>query len=247
MSADSVELIIHYLCPYAQRALYSLAFKNIEATITEVDLSEKAEWFLAVNPQGRTPSARVTRADGRIINLFESLTIAHYFDTFPGKSMFPAGPDGKVTTLTRAVCDAQTQYISSKFVGLHSFYISEVTEAQVQGAKAAIREINAQLGSGFFMDSILGTSEYTFTDIMVLPLIERLVASKDTHLAALWGGEDFSNILRWHDQLFAESWAQRFKANTHYLSTAFNISKRGKYHEYKLPLSRYESVEAYES
>mmetsp|Transcript_11211 Transcript_11211/g.22054 ORF Transcript_11211/g.22054 Transcript_11211/m.22054 type:complete len:248 (+) Transcript_11211:38-781(+) len=247
MSADSVELIIHYLCPYAQRALYSLAFKNIEATITEVDLSDKAEWFLAVNPQGKVPSARVTRADGRVVPLFESLTISHYFDTFPGKSMFPAGPDGKVTTLTRAVCDAQTQYISNKFMALYTFYKPEVTEEQVQGAKAAIREINAQLGSGFFMDSILGTSEYTFTDIMVLPFIERLVALKDTHLAALWGGEDFSNILRWHDQLFAESWAQRFKANTDYLNLTFALNKLGKNRGLKLPLSRYESVEAYES
>ena len=39
MSETRLELAVHPMCPYAQRALYSLAFKGIKADITHVSLA----------------------------------------------------------------------------------------------------------------------------------------------------------------------------------------------------------------
>jgi glutathione S-transferase len=192
--AARVELIVHPLCTFAQRALYTKAYKNLDIEVLEVELVNKVDWFLAVNPQGRIPSARVTKADGRQVNLFESLTIMHYLDSFPGRSLIPEEADGSVSPLTRAACDAQAQYITGKFMGLYNFYEPEPTAEQVQSFKAVMLEVNAIIGSGFTMDSILGTSQITFTDIAILPFIERFVAYKEEALSLVWGGEDFSNI-----------------------------------------------------
>jgi glutathione S-transferase len=245
--AARVELIVHPLCPYAQRALYTKAFKSLDIEVLEVDLVNKVDWFLAVNPQGKVPSARVTKADGRQVNLFESLTIMHYLDSFPGRSLIPEEADGSVSPLTRAACDAQAQYITGKFMGLYNFYEPEPTAEQVQSVKAAIREVNAVIGSGYTMDSILGTSQITFTDIAILPFIERLVAYKDDALSQVWEGEDFSNIQHYHDKIFAESWTHQHKADPAYLNKIISFAKSGRHKGLKLPITRYESIEAYEA
>lgn len=245
--AAQVDLIVHPLCPFAQRALYAKAFKQLDINVLNVSLYEKEPWFLEVNPQGKVPSVKVIRADGRQINLFESLTVAHYIDTFPGRSMFPADADGHVTPLTRAVCDAQAQYITGKFMEIYNFYKPDPTEAQIQSFKKNMREVNALLADGFFMNSSLGTTQITFTDIMVLPFIERFVGHREEALREVWEGEDFSNIERFYNTVFAESWAQEVKANVAYLNMIVRLAKQGRYLGLKLPLTRYESEEAYEA
>jgi glutathione S-transferase len=242
-----VELIVHPLCPFAHRALYTKAFKNLDIEVLEVELVNKVDWFLAVNPQGKVPSARVTKADGRHINLFESLTIMHYLDSFPGRSLIPEEADGTVSPLTRAACDAQAQYIAGKFMGIYNFYKPEPTAEQVQSFKTAMREVNAIIGSGFTMDSILGTSQITFTDIAILPFIERFVAYKEAALSEVWEGEDFSNIQHFYDRIFAESWTHQYKADPAYLRMIVSLAKLGKHPGLKLPITRYESLEAYEA
>mmetsp|Transcript_7935 Transcript_7935/g.15429 ORF Transcript_7935/g.15429 Transcript_7935/m.15429 type:complete len:248 (+) Transcript_7935:2827-3570(+) len=246
--ADQVELFVHPLCPFAQRALYAKAYRGLDIKVTEVDTAIKPDFFLAVNPQGKVPAAKVITAEGRQVNLFESLTVAHYIDSLPGgRSLFPADADGHVTPLTRAACDAQAQYVAGKLMELYNFYRPDVTEATVQGFKKTLREVNALLSEGFIMNKHLGTSQITFADIMNLSLIERIVAHKEEALLDVWAGEDFGAIQGFYDTIFQESWAQEVKANPAYLNLIVRLIKAGKFRGLKLPITRYESEEAYEA
>mmetsp|Transcript_21268 Transcript_21268/g.39160 ORF Transcript_21268/g.39160 Transcript_21268/m.39160 type:complete len:248 (-) Transcript_21268:789-1532(-) len=245
MSVEKLEFLIHFLCPYSQRVLYAAAFKGIESTITEVDLANKADWLLEVNPLGSAPAAKAHLADGRTYNLTESTTITHYLDSFPGKSMFPAEADGSVLPVTRAVCDGRIHLYAGRFGLAYNFYMNEATAEHVQKFKDILREINTRLSSGFFMDDVFGRSEITFTDIMLLPHLERFVAYQDGPLSPVWEGEDFSNILRWYNRIFEEPWAQKYKANVQQLKVIAQLQQAGQWKGLKLPASKQDSVEAY--
>ena len=71
---SEIELHVHYLCPYAQRALYVKAFKGIECKLIEEDLSMKSESLYSINPLGKVPAVRVSE-DGVNYNLYESIEV----------------------------------------------------------------------------------------------------------------------------------------------------------------------------
>lgn len=67
-----VQLLVHYLCPFAQRALYVYAFKDINGEIFEVDLANKPDWFWDATPYGTVPVCKVTHDSGENNKLFRS-------------------------------------------------------------------------------------------------------------------------------------------------------------------------------
>jgi glutathione S-transferase len=71
----SLHLISHALCPYVQRAAISLTEKGVTFERTDIDLSNKPDWFLAISPLGKTP---VLVVDGTPI--FESAVILEYLE-----------------------------------------------------------------------------------------------------------------------------------------------------------------------
>ncbi|KAL5066724.1 hypothetical protein RYX36_017611 [Vicia faba] len=51
-------------CPFSQRALLTLEEKKVPYTIHLIDVSNKPQWFLEVNPEGKVP---VIKLDGKWI------------------------------------------------------------------------------------------------------------------------------------------------------------------------------------
>jgi glutathione S-transferase len=51
----ALKLVSHKLCPYVQRAVISLAEKDVPFERIDVDLADKPDWFKAVSPLGKTP------------------------------------------------------------------------------------------------------------------------------------------------------------------------------------------------
>jgi len=80
-------LISHHLCPYVQRAAIVLAEKNITHKRTNIDLSDKPDWFVKASPLGRVPILQVDDAV-----LFESQVIAEYLDEITPGSLHPENP-----------------------------------------------------------------------------------------------------------------------------------------------------------
>lgn len=86
-------LISHELCPYVQRAAIVLAEKGVAFERTDIDLSKKPDWFLAISPFGRVPLLRVRDERGTDAVLFESIAICEYLEeTQPGPKLHPEDP-----------------------------------------------------------------------------------------------------------------------------------------------------------
>jgi len=80
-----VKLVDAPRCPYCARVRIALAEKGIEVERAEVDLSDRPQWLLELNP----PDGRVPVLDG----LPESQVIMEFLeDRFPEPPLLPADP-----------------------------------------------------------------------------------------------------------------------------------------------------------
>lgn len=81
------ELISFKLCPFVQKAVLTLLYKDIEFSIQYIDLENPPEWFKSISPLGKVPLVRV----GDSV-LFESSVIVEYLNEQHGESLHPADP-----------------------------------------------------------------------------------------------------------------------------------------------------------
>lgn len=79
-------------CPYAQRVQLVLNAKNIPHHTININLTEKPEWFLDLNPNGKVPALHLVTDHGQPF-ITESLIIMEYLDEkFPQYPLFPRDP-----------------------------------------------------------------------------------------------------------------------------------------------------------
>ncbi|MEM7292023.1 MAG: glutathione S-transferase family protein [Pseudomonadota bacterium] len=83
----ALELISFKTCPFVQRSVITLNRKQIEYSVTYIDLADPPQWFLDISPLGKVP---VLKVDGQI--LFESAVINEYIDEITGGELQPANP-----------------------------------------------------------------------------------------------------------------------------------------------------------
>jgi glutathione S-transferase len=98
----SLELISFKTCPFVQRTVITLGYKDVAHKITFIDLANPPEWFLELSPLGKVP---VLKVDGEV--LFESAVINEYVDEITGGELQPKDP------LTRAKNRAWIEYASN--------------------------------------------------------------------------------------------------------------------------------------
>jgi glutathione S-transferase len=98
----SLELISFKTCPFVQRTMITLGYKNVAHKITFIDLANPPEWFLELSPLGKVP---VLKVDDEV--LFESAVINEYVDEITGGELQPKEP------LTRAKNRAWIEYASN--------------------------------------------------------------------------------------------------------------------------------------
>ncbi|OMJ66999.1 hypothetical protein SteCoe_35970 [Stentor coeruleus] len=240
MSNTIVELVVHPLCPFAQRALYTAAFKSVPAQIIHVSLANPEVWFLELNPLGEVPSCKVTR-DGQVFKLTESLNISEYFDSFPGPNLYPRLDDGKIDPVAKCIIDVFIKLKVGRFISaFYSTYSSSFTEEEITEIRSSIKEIAGFVeGGNYIMHKLLGKNELTFADLMILPHVERFYAYKDT-LTSVLEEVDCSSIWAWYEKLAAEPWAQAHKVPVAQLVNARKLSMTDSFKGLDLPLSLYE-------
>jgi len=116
-------LISHYLCPYVQRAVISLAEKQVQHERIYVDLANKPEWFNAISPLGKTPVLKVGETA-----IFESAVILEYLEETQKKPLHPTDP------LSRAGHRAWIEVGSAILNDIARFY--NAPDAEILAAKA---------------------------------------------------------------------------------------------------------------
>lgn len=122
------ELVSHLLCPYVQRAAIVLAEKGAPFTRTDIDLSAKPDWFLAISPTGKVPLLRVDGGEP----IFESAAICEYLDEVLAPRLLPEDP------IARARQRGWIEFASGALSDIAGHY-NAAEEAAYAAKRAALR------------------------------------------------------------------------------------------------------------
>lgn len=131
-AGGSVQLFSFEGCPYAQRTRMALVEKGVGATLIEIDLFNRPDWFRTVSPYGKVPLLR--HAGGTV---YESGIINQYLDeAFPGPALMPATPLG------RAQARIWMDYCETRFLPAANAVVAHGgDEAKRQAAVTAFSEV----------------------------------------------------------------------------------------------------------
>jgi len=148
-------------CPYAERALLALSYKNIPHTIINIDLKKKPEWYLEdKNPLGKVPTVQL---NDKIV--YESLVCAEFVDQlYPDKPrLLPADP--YEAAKQKMLLERISQIISA-FYGI---YQNPKDDAKLQTLRDALTKNETLLKGDYFSGS-----QPSFADYMIFPHYERI-------------------------------------------------------------------------
>ena len=241
MSDTHIELLVHPMCPYAQRALYTSSFKRIPVEIHHVSLANPSSWFLEVNPMGETPSCRVTHK-GFVYNLTESLNISEFLESFPGHSLYPRTQDGERDPIAKCIIDVFIKIKIGRFAStLYSIYWkNEYNDDEKRELVEAFLDMNSCVEEGnFVMHKKLHKNEITFADVMLLPYVERMSAFKEV-LPGFLKELNLDSLWRWFDNMMSFDWTREHRVPASRLLNMLRIIKSGKYNGLDLPVSQYD-------
>lgn len=89
MNAPSLKLVSFATCPYVQRSWIALELKAAVYDVVFIDLKDKPDWFVAMNPRGKVPVLVVD--DEHVV--YESKVINELLDELlPDPPLLPADP-----------------------------------------------------------------------------------------------------------------------------------------------------------
>lgn len=95
---EKLRLFSMRFCPFAHRILLVLTAKDIPYHVFNINLTEKPEWYLKLNPNGKVPAIQITGHPNEPV-LIESMIIAEYLDEkYPQVKLFPNDPLKKAQT-----------------------------------------------------------------------------------------------------------------------------------------------------
>lgn len=189
------ELVSFKLCPYVQRSVITLREKGVAFKRTDIELSNKPEWFLRRSPTGKVPMLLV---NGNTV-LFESAVICEFIDeTTPG-SMLPENP------LERAYHRAWIEFGSTILNQIARYYSAESEvdfNLAAQNLRASFARVEAELVLPFFSGE-----SFQIVDAVYAPIF-RYFDVFEQHLPAAVVAEqgifaDYDKIAQWRRHLQA--------------------------------------------
>ena len=235
-------LFYHPMCPFAQRILHVINYKEIEVTLKQLDLSQENEWYFKLNPENFTPALQVT-TEGKSLFLRDSLVIARYLETLKSPYLYSRDSDGQGVSLENSLIDKKIQSDIEplrKVIGL-VYNEPDPTPAQLSQFKSIAEKVNFSVPDGrFFNDQLFGKNELSFIDLMALPLIERVIAFKDLNLK-YYENCEISSLIRWYNTLSSLSFVKTSQTPLQrYINLRSSILNKS-YKGLVLPLSNYDT------
>jgi glutathione S-transferase len=187
---EQLELVSFKLCPFVQRSVITLLYKNVPFTLTYIDLADPPEWFRHISPLGKVPLLKVgTRAV-----LFESAVINEYLDeTTPGR-LHPEDP------LQRAVNRAWIEFCSACLADLYQLTIADNEtkyEEQRQSLLTKLRRLEGELHPSPYCNG----PAFSLADAAFAPLLMRLDLMNRAH--RFYEPGEFPRLAAWKDSLMA--------------------------------------------
>ena len=189
-----VELFSFEACPYAQRTRMMMIEKDIEFSLTEIDLSNKPDWWKKLSPHGKVP---LLRHNGGIV--YESRIINEYIEeVFPQPPLLPRDAMGRATA--RIWIDYCDTYLTPALHQLMANKNSEeerILNRKNLGEKFLFLEFEGirKMGDGPLM---MG-ADISMIDLQYIPFMERFPCYEE-----LWGArlpEECTSLRRWMDAM----------------------------------------------
>ena len=150
-------------CPFSQRCRIVLYEKGMDFEIVDIDLDNKPEDLVIMNPYNRTPVLVE-----RDLALFESNIINEYIDDrFPHPQLMPADP----------VMRARARLFLYRFENelfYHVDALEQGTAKQVEKARSFIRENLMRMAPVFSRQKYMLGDECSMLDVAIAPLLWRL-------------------------------------------------------------------------
>jgi glutathione S-transferase len=190
MPHPKLELISFSVCPFVMRARLLLELKKVEYALTQIDIENKPDWFLAISPLGKVPVLRV--GDDAVI--FESQVIAEYLDeTTPG-SLHQEDPLARARD--RAWIEFATNLILTNFGHLLA------GDAQAQATtRAGVDRLFAHLEGNIKGDPYFNGDRFLIIDAAYAPLFVQLDTVRAATGTDLLAG--YPKLSRWSEALLA--------------------------------------------
>ncbi|MBN2647305.1 MAG: glutathione S-transferase family protein [Thiotrichales bacterium] len=161
-----LELISFKLCPFVQRAVIVLKHKQIDFSITYIDLQNPPDWFQSISPLGQVPVLKIGLEDREEL-LFESAVIQEYVDEITPPRLHPADP------LIKAKNRAWMSFGSEILFAAHTMVTHKeagVCAEKATQIEAKLQQLEAQHSGGDFFNG----SAFQLIDASYAPLLMRL-------------------------------------------------------------------------
>ncbi|VDM84446.1 unnamed protein product [Strongylus vulgaris] len=130
-SSLPLRLFAMRFCPWCERVLLSLARKNMSAEVINVNLSDKPEFLMQRNPEGKVP---VLEDRGKII--LDSALISEYLDWInPQSSILPMDP--YLRAKQRMISNLLEEKVPA---AVHAIVEGQRNPSERESAKVAVRE-----------------------------------------------------------------------------------------------------------
>lgn len=189
--AEKLELFSARVCPYAHRTRLALAEKDVDFTLSEIELTNKPQRFLDISPYGKVPA--LVHGDKVI---YESAIVGEYLnDVFPEPSLLPDDP------YTRARVRIWIDYFDNRFLDIYYDAIGNRDRSKDDEFRDKISE-SFRYMENEGMAKLFGDGPYwlgsdlSLLDIAVYPFLERLPAW--SHYRGINIPADCTRLLTWY-------------------------------------------------
>lgn len=159
----SLELVSFKLCPFVQRSIITLLYKNVPFKLTHIDMSSPPDWFKQRSPFGKVPILIIN--DKHVV--FESAVINEYLDESTPGSLLPDD------VLQRALDRSWIDYGSAMIMDLSGLMHADTGEKYDNNYAALVDKLhwleNILPGGDFF-----NGNEISLVDFAYAPLFMRI-------------------------------------------------------------------------
>jgi glutathione S-transferase len=155
-------LISFDLCPFVQRSTITLQEKGVDYDIRYVDLANKPDWFLKMNPLGKVPVLQV----GDTV-VFESAVINEYLDEVYGPQLHPSD------SLTKAVHRSWIEVVGQLGAPGYMLMVAEDEDA-ARGVAAKARQTLEMLEKQLQDGPFFAGASWSLVDSAAAPFLQRL-------------------------------------------------------------------------
>lgn len=154
-------------CPFSHRCRFVLFEKGMDFEIRDVDLCDKPEEILVMNPYGQVPILVE-----RDVVLYESSIICRYIDDrFPHPELIPIDPIESARVSLFLLNFEKELFVHVSTLESRS---AKTNEKALEKARAQIRDRLTQLAPVFLKNKYMMGENFSMLDVAIAPLLWRL-------------------------------------------------------------------------